>query len=999
MANATVKHPVVVTNSASFISGSNIAPGESFTFAGGLSGSLQKTSSGISYLIAGSNVTITSGSNGQLTIASSGGASSDSFWYSDSAGIAKTTGSFEATGSGLIKQGLFVSGAGIFAGGLSGSLQKTSAGLSYLVAGNNVTITSGSNGQITITAATTGSVSSSFPLLYVVDSRFGGSPPTNAFSNVPEAILAANAATKPALIQVYDGTYALGGTTLAISGGVTIAGMGADPRSVTLQGTLNWASGDLGGIANLMVYAQPSDTAPCVSLTSPAFSTGFAINNAYLYHATTAGDIPALFISSAVGSNTQILLTNVTVQAVSGAAVDQNQGSVRSFGGNYIVNLANSKRSYTLGGGSLQSNSDQFTGVIRLSGSSRTLIDPFIDASAAASPAITLEGSAGLTLSRPTIKNGSNEYWISTTLPVECALTNLSVASSTNTHHAHPSINFSANNTNPYEPSRVRVADVTGVGVFPALVNYVRHAPTADFEALTLPAQGFVVGGTVLYVKNGATYVSRLTQGGSTTINGGSTYDLRLGERATLVYDSATSDYNVISTRLEFGGDLDYGSTVGTQTVTGLQTRDLSAVAPTVGQFIGWGTGSVWTPTNQTPLKYIVDVTLPASPNTPAGYFQSLTTALAHANVSASVTQSAVISVYPGQYTTADDRFSVSNYVDIQGMASQPSAVELLKPIRFASGSVSASLNNIKLNSGANEDIITVYHISASLSFRNCIARQTNSGNSKGIVRVDSNGHGSTLSFTDCELYAVDYSTVRTDNIATINFIRGTVECGRADTAKLAVNVATTTGTVTVTSQDTIFYGAVQQTGASTIVLKLLRGEIDLTGNASVPIEFGGASAAISAASYLRDIVIKNGSATETIGAGAGGISTTIGNNGLIFPATGNIGDFVRPLYAADVSPGAIATGGGNVVISYYERTVYSNNAGTLTLPSIVLVPHGTIIKVMRETAAGNQTVGVASGDYLDSTLNGTNTQAGGAQIEYVAFRVGLANATWVSFL
>src|SRR6056300_445532 len=41
-----------------------------------ISGSIHHTHEGKSYLVAGSNVTITSGSNGQVTIASSGGGSS-----------------------------------------------------------------------------------------------------------------------------------------------------------------------------------------------------------------------------------------------------------------------------------------------------------------------------------------------------------------------------------------------------------------------------------------------------------------------------------------------------------------------------------------------------------------------------------------------------------------------------------------------------------------------------------------------------------------------------------------------------------------------------------------------------------------------------------------------------------------------------------------------------------------------------------------------------------
>ena len=64
----------------------------------GLSGSLTKLSDGTSYLVAGSNVTITSASNGQVTISSTGGGGSggSNFWFDfPNAGAGKiyTTGS------------------------------------------------------------------------------------------------------------------------------------------------------------------------------------------------------------------------------------------------------------------------------------------------------------------------------------------------------------------------------------------------------------------------------------------------------------------------------------------------------------------------------------------------------------------------------------------------------------------------------------------------------------------------------------------------------------------------------------------------------------------------------------------------------------------------------------------------------------------------------------------------------------------------------------------
>ena len=65
-----------------------------FQSTAGLSGSLTKLTDGTSYLIAGTNVTITTGSNGAVTIASiGGGGGGDSFFSSTTAGSIFTTGS------------------------------------------------------------------------------------------------------------------------------------------------------------------------------------------------------------------------------------------------------------------------------------------------------------------------------------------------------------------------------------------------------------------------------------------------------------------------------------------------------------------------------------------------------------------------------------------------------------------------------------------------------------------------------------------------------------------------------------------------------------------------------------------------------------------------------------------------------------------------------------------------------------------------------------------
>lgn len=152
----------------------------------GISGSLTKLTDGTSYLIAGSNVTIVTGSNGAVTISSTaaGGPGGDSYFSSTTNGSVFTTGSVAIRGdetavdspadkgtdiffyvSGSITDGLnrsvfggqvVTSGSLKAVGGISGSLTHLTDGTSYLIAGNNVTITTGSNGAVTITSTATG---------------------------------------------------------------------------------------------------------------------------------------------------------------------------------------------------------------------------------------------------------------------------------------------------------------------------------------------------------------------------------------------------------------------------------------------------------------------------------------------------------------------------------------------------------------------------------------------------------------------------------------------------------------------------------------------------------------------------------------------------------------------------------------------------------------------------------------------------------------------------
>ena len=149
----------------------------------GISGSLTQLTDGTSYLIAGSNVTIVTGSNGAITISSTAtggpggggdpGASylvlsttaslSNERAFVNGAGLSAVDGG--ANGSYTLSindsvvatiSGSTFTGAVKFNSGLSGSLTQLTDGTSYLIAGNNVTITTGSNGAVTITSTATG---------------------------------------------------------------------------------------------------------------------------------------------------------------------------------------------------------------------------------------------------------------------------------------------------------------------------------------------------------------------------------------------------------------------------------------------------------------------------------------------------------------------------------------------------------------------------------------------------------------------------------------------------------------------------------------------------------------------------------------------------------------------------------------------------------------------------------------------------------------------------
>jgi hypothetical protein len=150
-----INDSVVATISGSNFAG-NVGVTGSIRSTLGYSGSLTRLLDGTSYLAAGSNVTITSASNGQVLIASA----DNNTEYTAGTGLILDSTEFSINDSvvATISGSNFAGNVGVTGSlgatlGFSGSLTRLTDGSSYLIAGSNVTITSASNGAVTIASS------------------------------------------------------------------------------------------------------------------------------------------------------------------------------------------------------------------------------------------------------------------------------------------------------------------------------------------------------------------------------------------------------------------------------------------------------------------------------------------------------------------------------------------------------------------------------------------------------------------------------------------------------------------------------------------------------------------------------------------------------------------------------------------------------------------------------------------------------------------------------